>query len=297
MTKLSIIILSYNTKNLTVKCARSVIRQYGGQIKNNEAEIIVVDNASTDGSAEAIGNFKFHPANGGTNFKLINNKENYGFSKGNNMGAKEAKGEFILFLNSDAEIKDGGFLRMVDFMEKNPKIGVLGGKLLSPDGSTQASTGKFYNLYNVVIVLLGGERVGLIRKNPKIRGPVDWVSGASMMVRKNVFEKLKGFDENFFMYIEDMELCYRFKKIGYQTYFFENIKLIHKELGSSNRSFAINQIYKGLLYFYRKHKPYWQYLAVKTVLIGKALIAVLIGNLTNNTYLKNTYGKAIKFTV
>lgn len=291
--KLSIIILSYNTKNLTVKCVRSVIEQYGEQIKNNEVEIIVVDNASTDGSAEAIGNFKSQISN----LKLINNRENYGFSKGNNIGAKEARGEFILFLNSDTQSRDGGFLRMVNFMEKNPKIGVLGGKLLSPDGSTQASTGKFYNLYNVVIVLLGGERVGLIRKNPKIRGPVDWVSGASMMVRKNVFEKLKGFDENFFMYIEDMELCYRFKKIGYQTYFFENIKLMHKELGSSNRSFAINQIYKGLLYFYKKHKPYWQYLAVKTVLIGKALIAVLIGNLTNNTYLKNTYGKALRLAV
>ena len=287
MTKLSIIILSYNTKNLTVKCVQSVIRQYGGQIKNNEAEIIVVDNASTDGSVASIK----------SQIKIIQNDKNFGFSKGNNIGANKATGKYLLFLNSDTQSRDGGFLRMVEFMEKNPKIGVLGGKLLSPDGSTQASTGKFYNLYNVAIVLLGGERVGLIRKSPKDTERVDWVSGASMMVRKNVFKKLKGFDENFFMYIEDMELCLRFKKIGYQTYFFENIKLMHKELGSSNRGFAINQIYKGLLYFYKKHKPYWQYLLVKTVLIGKALIAVLIGNLTNNTYLKNTYGKALRFAV
>lgn len=289
MTKLSIVVLSYNTKLLTVRCIRSVASVYNNLI-GKELEIILTDNGSTDGTIDTVKNLKL-------GIRIVENKENLGFSKGNNKGAKVSSGKYLLFLNSDTEIKDEGFFKMADFLDNNSQVGIVGGRLLNSDGTVQKSAGSFYNLINLLFVLLGGERVGMVRESPNKAAKVDWVSGASMMVRKNIFEKLKGFDENFFMYIEDMELCYRFKKIGYQTYFFENIKLFHRELGSSNRGFAINQIYKGLLYFYKKHKPYWQYLTVKTVLIGKALIALLIGNLTNNTYLKNTYKQALRFSI
>lgn len=286
MTKLSVIILNYNTKELTAKCIRSLISLYRKQIESKEFELILVDNNSSDGSTPLFEKIKF--------VKLVKNKENYGFSKGNNIGAKKAQGEYILFLNSDARIEDQGLTKMVDFLQRNSKVGVLGGKLINIDGSQQASCGNFYSLINLPLIF--SEWIGFRKKPAKIQN-VDWVSGGSMMIRRELFEKLKGFDEKLFMYMEDMEFCFRVKRRGFQTLFFPDIKIVHRELGSSNRSFAVNQIYKGILYFFRKHKPYWQYLIIKFLLIAKAIVAVLLGGLSNNSYLKRTYKGALKFAI
>lgn len=288
MIILSIIILSYNTKNLTLQCLQSVIKQYKDNLEEKEFEIIVVDNNSADDSASVISSVF-----GGSSFKLIRNKENVGFAKGCNIGAKAALGRHILFLNSDTEILDKGFLLMTEFLEKNPKVAVLGGKLCNTDGSTQPSAGKFYNLFNLTLVLLGMERLGFVRSSPKGIQKVDWVSGACMMVRGDIFKKLAGFDEKFFMYMEDMEICYRAKKIGFSTYFYPNLDLKHKSWGSSNRTFAIINIYKGILHFYSKHRTYLEYLIAKTLLVAKAGILILIGLLTFNLELRDRYRKTM----
>ena len=288
MTTLSIIILSYNTKILTKKCIESLVKQYKGQLASGEFEIILVDNASTDGTIEAI-----QSASWRTKLKIIYNQENVGFSRGNNIGAKVAKGKYVLFLNSDTELQNNGLLGMTAYLDDHEKIGVLGGKLCNADGSSQPSAGKFYTLPNVFFMLFGAERLGLLRVSPNSIRKVDWVSGASFMIRKNLFERLKGFDEYFFMYIEDMELCFRVKKLTYDVYFYPEVKIVHKELGSGNRAFAILQIYKGLLHFYKKHKSYWQYILVRTLLIIKAVVTICVGIFTGNTYLTNTYRKAL----
>ncbi|MDZ4227650.1 MAG: glycosyltransferase family 2 protein [Candidatus Levybacteria bacterium] len=282
MVNLSIIILSYNTKALTLKCIESIVGQYKKELSLKELEIIVVDNASTDGSPSAI-----------SNFKLIQNKENVGFARGCNIGADSAEGKYILFLNSDTEVLDEGFLSMTDFLDKNSDVAILGGKLENNDGSIQRSCGKFYNLFNLLIMLLGLERFGFLRSSPGKIQKVDWVSGACMMVRADIFEKLTGFDEKLFMYMEDMEVCFRAKKLGFGTYFYPDVKLRHKSLGSSNRTFAIIYIYKGILHFYSRHKTYLEYLAAKLLLITKAGILILVGLLTFNSELKDRYQKAI----
>lgn len=279
--KLSIIVLSYNTKELTTKCIDSILSQYNYEIKKRELEVIVVDNASSDGTLDSLKKFR--------SIKIIENPQNFGFSKGNNIGAKRTKGEFILFLNSDTQIKDKGFLKMTEFFNDKKDVGILGGKLINPDGSAQPSCGKFYTFFNFLIMILGLERLGLLRLSPNNVKKVDWVSGACFMVRKNLFEKLKGFDEYFFMYIEDMELCFRAKKQGFLTYFHPNIKLVHKELGSSNRAFAIGEIYRGLLYFYKKHMNYTSFLLVKILLILKALVAIILG--------RKDYRLALRFAI
>lgn len=289
MIDLSIIILSYNTKDLTFQCIQSVVSQYRKELEENKIEIIAVDNNSTDGSQPAIINIK----NKMSNIKLIENKENLGFGKGCNTGVKEAKGKYILFLNSDTEVLDKGFLQMIGFLEKNPKVAILGGKLHNVDGSTQPSAGKFYNLPYLIIMLLGLERLGFLRSSPNRIKKVDWVSGACMMVDRHIFEKLTGFDEQLFMYMEDMEMCFRAQKLGYATYFFPNLKLKHKSLGSSDRAFAIINIYKGILHFYSKHKTRLEYLVAKTLLIAKAGILILLGFLTFNSNLRDRYMKAI----
>jgi len=292
MIKLSIVILSYNTKDLTLECLKSVTFQYKHELEKKELEIIIVDNASADDSVEGLKNYALSIKYDGV-IKLIQNKENVGFGKGCNLGAKAAKGKYILFLNSDTEILDKGFFGMTKFLEENTKVAILGGKLENVDGSIQSSAGKFYNLFNLLIMLLGLERFGFLRSSPGKNQKVDWVSGACMMAENSVFRRLTGFDEKLFMYIEDMEICLRAQKLGYQTYFYPNIKLMHKSQGSSDRTFAIINIYKGILHYYSKHKTHLEYLIAKTLLILKAGILILIGFLTFNSELRSRYKKAM----
>lgn len=292
VTLLSIIILSFNTKTLTIKCLQSLIRRYKKELENKEFEIIVVDNGSSDNTVATIQQFN-HRLSGIPQWrdnstinkiKVIKNEKNYGFSKGNNIGAEEAKGRYLFFLNSDTQIKDKGLLGMVNFLDSHKNIGILGGGL---------EAGKFYNLFNVFLMLIGGERLGLDRFSPKKEAPVDWVSGASFMIRKDLFSKLGGFDENLFMYMEDVEICFRAKKRGALTYFYPKLAIVHKRQGSGNREFAILNIYKGLLYFYKKHSSPMQYLIVKSLLTIKAYIAIAIGEILENRNLASTYRKAI----
>jgi len=290
--KLSIVILSYNTKDLTLNCLKSVVSEYKKEMEKKELEIIVVDNDSHDDSITSIKRYVSNIKYDGI-IQTIQNKENVGFGRGCNIGAKAAKGKCILFLNSDTRVLDKGFMSMAGFLEENSGVGVLGGRITNDDGSVQKSCGKFYNLFNLLIMLFGFERFGFLRSSPNRIQKVDWVSGACLMVRSDIFRKLTGFDETFFMYIEDMEICFRAKKLGFLTYFYPNLTLRHKSLGSSNRTFAIINIYKGILYFYTKHKTRFEYLIVKTLLIFKAEILILIGFLTFNPELRNRYKKAI----
>src|SRR5258708_25728040 len=114
------------------------------------------------------------------------------------------------------------------------------------------------------------------------------------MIRKDVFDKLGGFDEKIFMYVEDMELCYRANLVGYHTYFYPDIEVLHKEHGSTNRTFAIVHIYQNLLYFYKKHRSPSEYQVVQLMLKTKAHILVFFGTITQNNYLKETYEKPLE---
>jgi GT2 family glycosyltransferase len=248
----------------------------------------MVDNSSEDESVLSIK--KYVSSIKAENIKLIESKENLGFSKGCNLGVKQAKGEYLLFLNSDTEIKDQGFLKMVDYMKKNQPVGILGGALKNEDGTMQKSAGRFYNLFNLFLMLVGMDR----RVSPTRIQKVDWVSGASLMIKKDAFEKIGGFEKELFMYMQDVELCFKAKRKGLQTYFYPEITLFHKELGSSNRTFAILNIYKGILFFYKKHKSGGQYLIAKTMLFLKAFILSKIGRLLGKKYLEETYAKALE---
>jgi hypothetical protein len=292
MIKLSIVILSYNTRDLTLECLKSIVSQYEKELEKNELEVIVVDNNSSDDSIKSIKSY-LSDLNFGKAIFLISSNENLGFGKGNNLGAKAAKGKSLLFLNSDTEVLNKGFLTMADFLEKNSRVGILGGKLENIDGTAQKSCGRFYNLYNLLLMLLGFERFGFLRSSPENIQKVDWVSGACLMIKSAVFEKISRFDEKIFMYAEDMEICYRAKKFGFLTYFYPNLSLKHKSLGSSNKTFAIINIYKGILYFYKKHKTYSEYLIAKTLLILKAKILIFLSFIIFNPKLRETYRKAI----
>ena len=136
--------------------------------------------------------------------------------------------------------------------------------------------------------------MGLSSSSPNDTTSVDWVSGACMMVNKEIFNKIGQFDKNIFMYVEDMELCFRAKKNGYATFYYPKVSISHKEQGSSNREFAVVNIYKGILYFFKKHKTGLEYQIARFLLWFKALVVYLLGRLTNNSYYTNTYGQALK---
>lgn len=246
-------------------------------------EIIVVDNNSHDESVEMVKKeFK--------DVLLIANKENVGFAKGCNQAAKKANGEFLLFLNSDTEIKDETLAGALKKFASNERLAVIGGFLDNTSGTTSNSYGNFLGIFSTFAMLFGGKlHVGGKAQKQQY---TDWVSGGCMLVKRDIFEKVKGFDEHFFMYIEDMELCYRIKQQGYAIMYYPEFSVLHKAQGSSNRAFAIEQIYKGLLHFYKKHKSLFSYQLLCIMLYSKAYSAIFIGLITRNFNLVEAYKKA-----
>ena len=289
---ISIVILNYKKSNLTSACIESLYVQFGKEITQNLMELIIVDNDSRDGSVKALK--EIIKKNQYKNVSIIESKENGGFAKGSNLGAKVAKGDYLLFLNNDTVVKDKGILEMANYMSRNNQASILGGQLKNTDGSLQISVGKFYTLFRALMLFIGLQRLGLIDTSPKEISKVDWVKGALLMIRKEIFIKLSGFDENIFMYTEDMELCYRARLLGYSTYFYPKINVIHLDYGSTNRTFAIVNIYKNVLYFYKKHRSMLEYFLLRFVLTAKAYLLIILGTVLRSTYLKETYKQALE---
>lgn len=278
----SLIILSYNTSSYLTECLSSVYKN----TQDTPFEVVVVDNNSTDNSVHMI-KTKFPKV------RLIESEENLGFAKGVNLGVKSALGEWVLLLNSDTRVHKDSIEKMLDFVKENPDATVVGGKLKNRDGSTSSSYSSFYSPFRIFLFLFWPKKKERHVKEPMA---VDWVSGGFMLIKKDVFEKVHGFDPHFFMYIEDMELCYRLHKNGYKIYYNPKAVVEHVGQGSSNRTFAIIQIYKGLLYFYKKHRSF-EYPLVKAMLFVKALVSLMIGILKNDTYLKTTYTEVLRIVL
>lgn len=278
----SVIIVNFNTKELLKNCLSSVFSQVGLKF-----EVWVVDNGSEDGSVQMV-KAEFPKV------RLIRNKENLGFAKANNLALRKAEGNFLFLLNSDTILEDFSLAKNLDFLKRNSQVGALGIKILNFDGSPQPSVGKFYSLINVFLMLFGGGKLGLGRSSPSKISEIDWVSGAAIILRKEVLEKAGFLDENFFMYMEEVEWCYRIKKAGFKIVFYPEVKIVHYTRGSGSKSEAIWGIYKGLIYFYQKHKPPWQLEILKIMLKVKAYLAWFLGYLLNDRYLRATYGQAFR---
>ena len=289
---LSIVTLNYKKKDLTIACIASLWEQYAKEFSANKMEVIIVDNDSQDDSVAAIRDEikkkKF------ANMQVITNDKNSGFGIGCNIGAKVSQGDFILFLNNDTIVKDDGLMKMVDYCKEHPNIAILGVQLRNFDGSLQASTGKFYTLWYAFLLLIGGQRFGLLDRSPAKIEEVDWVKGGLLMIRRDVFEQLKGFDEKIFMYTEDMELCYRARLSGKKVYFYPDVMVLHMDHASTSKTFAIVNIYKNLLYFYKKHRSEFEFDLLKFLMQTKAVLAIVIGKVSGKTYLIETYEKALK---
>jgi GT2 family glycosyltransferase len=281
MPNVTIIILTYNSSRFISNLLES-LRSF-----KSEAEIILVDNSSTDDTVEKAKIFD-------SKIKIVESGENLGFAKGINFGAKQAKGKYLLFINPDTVFRNGKLTDMISVFEENKKAGVVGGKLISKGGHPEKSAGRFFGLVETLLIVLGLDEIFDVRFSPDEVTAVDFVSGGFMMVRSELFKKLNGFDEKFFMYVEDMEFCFRVKKAGLETYFTPEVYLEHAGQGSSNRGFAVFNIYKGILYFYKKHKNKFEYGIVYVCLWAKSLLIYLLGKITHNSYYTKAYGKTLE---
>ncbi|MBI4743365.1 MAG: glycosyltransferase family 2 protein [Actinobacteria bacterium] len=232
---LSIVIISFNTETLIEKCLSSIYSQKD----ITSFEVFVVDNGSTDKTVENIR--KKHPQ-----VNLIANKSNLGFAKASNQAIKKSMGKYILFLNSDVILLEDSLKKMIDFMDSKPLAGAISARLMDEKGYQQRlSRGYFPSLktaFNQFLLLSN-----IFPKSYFFRGidleteiiepeEVDWISGACMMVQRGVLEKTGLFDETFFMYVEDMEMCYRIKKCGFKIYSVP-FKVIHLGGGSHNGAY------------------------------------------------------------
>ena len=286
--KLSIVILSWNTKELLRQCLNSILKVDDREWK---LEIIVVDNASEDGSSEMVKK-EF------SEVKLIQNKENVGFTKGNNQGIKEAQGKYIMLLNSDTIVKPGAISKLIDYLDNHPEVDSVAPRLLNTDGTFQESCGHFPNL-DVVLIMLFKEHFGgsgSVRYAPLKSGFADWMMGAAFIVRREVFDKIGGLDERIFMYMEEVDWFYRAYKAGFKSYCLTEAEIIHLGRGSSTtgKKDPILGIYRGLLIYYRNHKTKTELFILKVMLKLKAVSALALGYLKNDAYLKETYGQAVK---
>ncbi|MBX4187465.1 MAG: glycosyltransferase family 2 protein [Candidatus Doudnabacteria bacterium] len=244
---LSIILLNYNTKDLTCKCLRSV---FASEI-NFVYEVIVADNGSSDGSIQMIQQ-EFPQV------ILIENKANLGFSKGNNAAMKQAVGRYFLLLNTDTEIKPDALDESVKYLDEHPDVGIVGGKVLLPDGSLdKASRRRFPNPWNSFLRLFGLKKFSDYNIDLPIDqiAEVDAVMGAYLMIRKSITEKIGLLDEDYFMYGEDLDWCWQVKQAGYKVVYYPKAEITHYKYGSSQLiPFQTIQLaHQAMKIFYRKH--------------------------------------------
>ncbi len=283
---LSIIIPSFNTKDLLGRCLDSV--QANFEKSSITYEIIVVDNASTDGSTKLL-KTKYPRV-----IKIFNTI-NVGYGKANNQGIQKANGRFILLLNSDIEVLDGAIEKLYQFSNDHPDV-FVGGKLMNTDTSPQASCGPMYTLPVVFLMLFAkGDTLGITRSSPKEIRKTGWVSGACLMGTKKMFMDVGLFDEGIFMYMDEIEFLYRAKQKGYTTFFYPDARFIHAGAASSgDRKQPVVNIYRGLLYFYHKHRSIMEERVLRVMLFMKAYAALFVGRLTGKKQLVTIYEQALQ---
>lgn len=251
MPEISVVIVNWNTKDLLRACLESVYK-YPPAV---DFDVVVVDNASTDGSQEMV-KANFPQA------RLIQNEANVGFAKANNQAIRESKADFVLLLNSDAEVLEDSINGLYNLLTKNPKVAVVGPLIKNPGGRIEESCGAIQTplaiiatkLYRLSPTLFRFMRSWTSHRVPVGLEKVGWVTGACMMLRKAALDESGLFDENIFMYFEDADLCYRIGRMGWDVLVDSSIEIFHHRGASDSGQKKSNPAYrKSMWYFYKKH--------------------------------------------
>ena len=256
--KLSIIIPTWNTAKITQSCIRSINKYLKSKI---DFEIILVDNASTDNTSTLLKKED--------NVTIIKNKQNFGFSKACNIGAKKAKADYLLFLNSDIEIIDSNLINMLRYFQDNPQIGLIGPKFLNPNLTVQGSVFPPQTAFNAFKEYWLNQKSAFTKYFPKKLSPQTvWsISGGAILIRKNIFNQIGGWDERYHFYYEDLELSRQIRKLNVDIVYYTKTKVIHRH-GASGKNLAddsnqwrrlipSSKIYHGLFNHYLINSIIW----------------------------------------
>lgn len=312
---LSILIVSYNTSDLTIQTLESVWRAVRFSSKLiGKTEVIVIDNQSKDDSVEKIKKFfsKMEKEKSNQVFsQLIQNKTNAGFSAANNLGIKASSGEYVFLLNSDTVLAEDALEKLVTVFEEHPiengtsslashhgeldRLGILAAQLQNPDGSTQPQGGSLPSLWTLANHMLFLDDLPLIGKllpstqhtglRAQTESSVDlhqqgWVGGTAMMIRREVLDEVGVLDSSIFMYGEDIEFCWRAQAHQWDVAICESAHCVHFGSASSSSETAIKGEFKGYLYLWSKHQPMWQQPIMRMILkTGAFLRAFLFGTI------------------
>ncbi len=248
---LSVIIVNWNTQGLLRQCLQSVY----DTVADISFEVLVVDNASTDGSVEMV-EAQFPQA------RLLRNTENTGFARANNQALAACNGELILLLNSDAVLLPDTARQMLNRMEKESSTGIVGPRIVNPDGSFQSSYMDFPTLWSELLLMTKLHTLvygacfpsHTPEESREVRS-ADWVSGACLMIRRQAYEEVGGLDEGFFMYSEEVDWCWRVKQAGWDVVYLPKAEAMHWG-GQSSTQVPIARrglVYGSKLRFLRKH--------------------------------------------
>ncbi len=226
--KISIIIVTWNTAQITKKCVDTINKYLPNQ------EIIVVDNGSEDNTVDILRKIK--------NVKIIENHANLGFAKANNIGLKYATSNYIVFMNSDIELIDISFIKMINYLKINSDIGLIGPKFLNPDLTPQASVFPPQTALNAFKEFWLGKKDAYSKYFPNTKNPIEvsYISGGCIITNKKFFEKIGKWNEKYFFYFEDMDLCRQVRLFGKKIIFFPECQVIHRH-GASGKKLADSQ--------------------------------------------------------
>ena len=259
--EISVIIVNWKVRPLVEKCLDSIIANSAGI----DVEIIVVDNDSRDGTSEMV--MAEYP-----DVRMIALPRNHGFAAANNLALKQARGKYLFFLNPDTRVTPDFLSKMLAYIKDHPEVGIVGPKILNSDRSLQLSVRRFPDLFSQILILLKLKNVLINNKflanylfgdfDYEKEQSVDQIMGAAMVMRREVMDKIGRFDQKFFIWFEEVDICKRAQKAGYKVNYYPEASIIHYGGSSFEKQMIMwKQLVfnKSLLYYFWKHKPIWQW--------------------------------------
>jgi GT2 family glycosyltransferase len=280
--EISVVIVGWNARHYLELCLDSLV----AAPPLRSMEVLVVDNASTDGTAEMIES-KFPWV------KLIKSPENLGFSRGNNLAIRQCQGRYIALVNPDVIVLPGCLDALAEFLDQNPKVGDVGPRVLNPDMTLQSSCRRFPTLWNNFCSSTGlstrfrntrafaGEHMFYFRHDRTLA--VDVIVGCFSMIRRETFDTVGLLDENLFMYGDDMDWCRRCRNAGWQVVFYPGAQAIHdrgKITAPYPVRFALAQ-QRSILYYWSKHHGFWSVLGIRSIMLLHHFLRYTIASALN----------------
>lgn len=295
MVDLSVVIVSFNTCELTCRCLESI---FGNRWKSI-LEVILVDNNSVDDTVEVVKK-KFPKV------AVVENKENVGFARGNNLGVAKAHGEYVLLLNSDTEVYPRALDDLLDFAKKG-KFDVASCKLVFPDGSFQHNGGYLPTFGPIFLWLSGMDDIldifGVKTKIYHLRDEkqyknlteLGWVAGTAMLIKRDVFDRVGLLDEKIFMYTEDVDFCFRVRLAGGRIGWNKDAVIMHVGGGSTKTPNLTQWLgeFRGLMYIYQKYYGVAASLVLRLMIYAFVLLRIVVFILLGRFNYSLTYGKII----